>query len=243
MKRVLLKISYDGSNYHGWQSQPNSLTVQDVLQDTLFNVLGEKTTVVGCSRTDAGVHANEFCCHLDCRDNIPASAFLRGLNSCLPSDISVIDFEEKDSAFHARYDTKSKNYIYNFYFGITNPFYERYALRLEKKPDLGLMNDFCKTLIGKHDFFAFSSSGRSVNDTVRTIFDCKAYFDGDFLRFDITGDGFLYNMVRIAAGTALSVGYGKIDKSIALKMFETKDRTLGGDTLSPKGLFLNKVFY
>ncbi len=243
MKRVLIKISYDGTAYHGWQSQPNALTVQDTLQKALFDVLGKETTVVGCSRTDAGVHAKEFCCHLDCDDNIPKSAFLLGVNSCLPNDISVIGFEEKSNDFHARYNSLGKNYIYNFYFGVLNPFLDRYALRLDKKPDIDLMNEFCKTLIGKHDFFAFSSSGRSVTDTVRTISDCKVYFENDLMRLDISGDGFLYNMVRIIGGTALAVGFGNIDKDIAKEMFKTKDRTLGGDTLPPQGLFLNKVKY
>lgn len=243
MKRVLLKIAYDGTEYHGWQYQPNGLSVQEVLQKAVVKVLGVPVNVTGCSRTDAGVHAKEFYCHIDCDDSIPASAFLRGVNSCLPDDISVKDCIDVASDFHARYNAIKKNYVYRFYFGINDPFSDRYALRLEKKPDIDLMNDFCKTLIGEHDFFGFSSSGRTVEDTVRTVAECSVYCDQDFLCFDITANGFLYNMVRILAGTALDVGCKKLPVDVALEVFQTKDRSLAGNTLPPKGLFLNKVYY
>lgn len=243
MKRYLLTVAYDGTDYHGWQIQPNGITVQEVIQNSLKSVLGKETGVTGCSRTDAGVHANEFCCHLDCDDNIPESAFLRGLNSCLPNDIAVISAKEVPSNFHSRYNAKGKNYIYNFYYGITNPFFDRYALRLDKELDLDVVGEFCKTIIGTHDFYGFSSSGRTVEDTVRTVTDCKIYKAGNFLRFDITANGFLYNMVRIIVGTAIDVSYGKLDINVANKVFETKNRKYAGNTASPKGLFLNKVFY
>ncbi len=243
MKRVLLKISYDGTAYHGWQVQPNGVTVQETLQEAVSKVLNVKTYVTGCSRTDAGVHAKEFYCHLDCNDNIPESAFIRGVNSCLPNDISVLSCDCVPDDFHARYNAKGKNYIYNFYFGTTNPFYDRYALRLDNNIDLKLANEFCKLIAGTHDFYGFSSSGRSVEDTVRTVFECKTYKSGDFLKFDITANGFLYNMVRIIAGTMLEVGYGGILPCVANDVFELKDRSLAGNTLSPRGLFLNKVIY
>ena len=243
MKRYLLKISYDGTAYHGWQVQPGVVTIQETLQNGLYKILQKETGVTGCSRTDAGVHAREFYCHLDCDDNIPRDAFLRGLNSVLPNDISVLDAKIVSSDFHARYNAKGKNYIYNFYYGNLNPFYDRYALRLDREVDLDIVNEFCKTIIGKHDFYGFSSSGRTVEDTVRTVTDCKIYTDGDFVKFDISADGFLYNMVRILVGTALGVSYGRFETDVALKVFDTKDRGLAGDTVSPKGLFLNKVFY
>ncbi|MCQ2455274.1 MAG: tRNA pseudouridine(38-40) synthase TruA [Clostridia bacterium] len=243
MKRYLLKISYDGTAYHGWQIQPNSITVQETIQNSLKTVLGKQTDVTGCSRTDTGVHAKEFYCHLDCDDNIPKSAFLRGLNSCLPNDIAVVDATEVQSDFHARYNAKGKNYIYNFYYGVTNPFYDRYALRLDNEINFNRVEKFCETIIGEHDFYGFSSSGRSVEDTVRTVSDCKIYKDDDFLRFDITANGFLYNMVRIIVGTMLDVSSGRLDTNIANEIFETKNRQLGGNTIAAKGLFLNKVFY
>lgn len=244
MKRVLLKIAFDGTAYHGWQVQPNAITVQEVLQNAVSDVLGTKIGVTGCSRTDAGVSAREFFCHLDCNDNIPDDAFLRGVNGVLPNDISVLDVKEVAADFHARYNAKGKNYIYSFYFGIKDPFLDRYALNISENPDLNRMNDFCKTVVGTHDFYGFSSSGRSVEDTVRTVTLCEAFYDENRnLKFSVTADGFLYNMVRILAGTCLFVGTGKLDTDIALRMFNEKDRSLGGNTLAAKGLMLNKVFY
>ncbi len=243
MKRYLLKISFDGTNYHGWQRQPNGITVQEVLEDKISDIVKSKTVVHGCSRTDAGVHAKEFYCHFDVSDNIPKTAFTLGLNSCLPDDISVLDCIEVGSDFHARFNALGKRYTYRFYFGNKNPFYDRYALRLETKPDINKMNEFCNLVVGEHDFYGFSSSKRSVTDTVRTVSECNVSFNGDFLEFNITADGFLYNMVRILAGTSLFVGYRKLDADVSNKIFFNKDRSLGGDTLVAKGLTLSEVFY
>ncbi len=243
MKRILLTISYDGTAYHGWQVQPNGITVQQVLQDGLEKLMGIRPDVTGCSRTDAGVHAREFCCHLDCDDVFPDNAFLLGLNSILPNDISVKACRQVADDFHARYDAKGKMYTYYFYCGLTDPFLSRYTLRLEQLPDVERINRFCKTVIGKHDFSGFSSSGRTVTDTVRTVQEC--YFDeynGKF-RFCISADGFLYNMVRILAGTAIDISAGRLDVDCANTVFETKDRSAAGQTLPPIGLFLEKVFY
>lgn len=243
MKRVLLTICYDGTVYHGWQVQKNAVTVQSVLGDAIKSILKKKTDITGCSRTDAGVHAKMFCLHLDCDDNIPESAFLSGLNSVLPDDISVTDCKFVESDFHARYSCKGKTYVYNFYTGKPNPFLSRYALRLEKEPNVDLINKFCETVVGKHDFFGFSSSGRTVSDTVRTVTDCHFIkSDGKYM-LKITADGFLYNMVRIIAGTAIDVSNGILPYDTAIKVFNTKDRNFAGKTLSPKGLFLEKVYY
>ena len=179
MKRMLLTISYDGTAYHGWQVQPNGITVQQVLQDALEKLLGKRVAVTGCSRTDAGVHAKMFCCHIDCEDKFPDNAFLRGLNSLLPNDIAVIDCCEVNSDFHARYNAKGKKYIYSFYTGTLNPFDSRYMLHLENEPDIDLMNNFCKGIIGTHDFEGFSSAKRTVDDTVRTIDECCLKKDGN----------------------------------------------------------------
>lgn len=240
---MLLTISYDGTAYHGWQVQPNGITVQEVLQDGLEKLMGTRPNVTGCSRTDAGVHAREFCCHLDCDDVYPENAFLLGLNSILPDDIAVKSCKEVDRDFHARYDAKGKKYIYYFYTGYTDPFLSRYALRLEHKPDIDKINRFCKTVIGTHDFFGFSSSGRTVTDTVRTVTDCYFdEFDGKY-RFCISADGFLYNMVRILAGTAIDVSAGRLSEDCAISVFESKDRAGAGQTLPPRGLFLENVIY
>ena len=243
MKRILLKISYDVTEYHGWQTQPNSVTVQQVLQDGLQKVIKERPNVTGCSRTDSGVHAREFYCHFDCPDNIPNKAFLMGLNSVLPDDIAVTACETVENDFHARYNAKGKNYIYRMYFGVRDPFLSRYALYLENKPDIVRMNEYCTTLLGKHDFIGFSSSGRTVEDTVRTITYCEVKSVDNTIEFSVSANGFLYNMVRILAGTALEVGRGRLALDCANTIFETGDRSKAGPTLAPNGLFLNKVYY
>ena len=243
MKRILLTISYDGTSYHGWQIQPNAVTVQQVLSDSVSNVLGTNTAVTGCSRTDSGVHAREFFCHFDCENNIPEKAFLLGLNAILPDDIAVKDVSVVDDDFHARFNAKSKTYVYKMYVGLTDPFLSRYALRLDNDPDLELMNDFCKRLIGTHDFIAFSSAGRTVKTTVRTITECfVTKYDNQYV-LRVSGNGFLYNMVRIIVGTALAVGYKNLLPSCADDALKTGDRTLLGNTAAPCGLFLEKVDY
>ncbi len=244
MSRFLLKIAYDGTAYHGWQVQPNGITVQGVLCNALSNICKCNTAVTGCSRTDAGVHANEFYCHFDTDLTIPVTAYIKGLNAILPNDISVLDCFSVDADFHARYSAKGKNYIYRFYDGdVENPFYRNYALRVPNKLNIELMDDFCSRLVGTHDFCGFSSAKRTVTDTVRTISECRVYRDGEFAVLSVTADGFLYNMVRIIAGTALEVSLGKINPHDTESIVKSKNRERAGATLLPHGLFLNKVFY
>ena len=244
MKKVLLTIKYDGTAYHGWQIQPNAITVQEVLQETLSKMLGTKTGVTGCSRTDAGVHANEFCCHLTCDESIPDTAFLRGLNALLPQDISVISCKDVEEDFHARYSAKGKTYVYRILNSkVKDAFLSRYTWHIERPLDVAKMQKFCDLIVGTHDFYAFSSSGRTVEDTVRTVSECKVQREGDVISIKITANGFLYNMVRIIVGTAVEVSDGKINPQETAKTFELKDRSLCGVTAPPQGLFLEKVYY
>ena len=243
MKRMLLTISYDGTAYHGWQVQPNGITVQQTLQDALQKLLGERVAVTGCSRTDAGVHAREFACHIDCDEKFPENAFLKGLNSLLPNDIAVTDCREVEPDFHARYNAKGKKYIYSMYTGAPNPFDSRYKLHLESTPDIDLMNEFCRGIIGTHDFAGFSCSKRTVEDTVRTITKCRVIKENNYINFEIKGDGFLYNMVRILAGTALAVGQKRLTPDCYNAVFAENDRSKAGDTLPAFALILYKVYY
>lgn len=244
MKRVLLTIAYDGTDYHGWQVQPNGITVQEVLQKGLCELLGTKTGATGCSRTDSGVHAKQFCCHVDCDDNIPEDAFIRGLSAKLPSDIAVIDCKTVASDFHARYNALGKTYVYNILNSkIKDPFLERYYWRIERELDIDKMNEFCGKIVGKHDFYAFSSSGRTVEDTVRTVKECFVTKRDNKVKLQITADGFLYNMVRIIVGTAVAVSDGKIDPNYTEKILAEKKRENAGITAPAKGLFLEKVIY
>ena len=244
MKRVLLNLSYDGTAYHGWQVQPNGITVQEVLQNALETLLGERVKVTGCSRTDAGVHAKDFYCHIDCDDKFPPEAFLRGLNSLLPSDIAVKDCKEVATDFHARYNAKGKTYTYLILnSNKKDAFLSRYTWQIERPLDLEKMQQFANKIIGTHDFYAFSSSGRTVEDTVRTISDCKASKNGDIVSLSVTANGFLYNMVRIIVGTAVEVSDGKIDADNIEEILKSKKRDLAGVTAPPQGLFLEKVIY
>lgn len=244
MSRFLLKISYDGTNYHGWQVQPNGITIQQVLCEKLSVLTKENVGVTGCSRTDAGVHANEFFCHFDVHHELPVLAFIKGLNAILPDDIAVLDCLQVSNDFHARYNAKGKQYIYKFYDGdIPNPFLKRYTLTVPKKINDELVSEFCKKMIGRYDFCGFSSSKRTVEDTVRTITACEIERQGDVVCFKITADGFLYNMVRIIAGTALDVSNGKICNDDIINIINSKQRDRAGATLPAHALYLNKVFY
>ena len=147
MKRMLLFISFDGTAYHGWQVQPNGVTVQAVINESLKRLLGVPTAVTGCSRTDTGVHAREFAFHIDCEDGIPEEAFIKGLNSILPDDIAVTGCRQVANDFHARYSAKGKRYVYGMYTGNKDPFDERYFLRLNSEPDIKEMNVFAKSII------------------------------------------------------------------------------------------------
>ncbi len=245
MRRLLLKICYDGTNYCGWQVQPNGISIQQILCEALFDLLKTKTDVTGCSRTDSGVHANEFCCHFDTdNETISEKGFVGALNVRLPSDISVKECISVDNDFHARYDAKAKQYVYKLYCSdVKNPFLDKYALRIYKPLQIDAVNKFCKKVIGTHDFYAFSASGRSASTTVRTIYDCKIECCDGIYTFSVTGDGFLYNMVRILVGTALFVSEGKILPEDFDTIISSKDRSLAGPTVMPHGLYLNKVFY
>lgn len=244
MKRVLLTISFDGTAYHGWQKQPNAVTVQQVIEEALSKILGVKTSVTGCSRTDAGVHASEFCLHFDCDEKIPKDAFLRGLVSLLPQDISVIGYNEVPPDFHARYSAKGKTYEYKILNSYErNPFLSRYTWQIGRRLDIDKMNEFCQKLIGEHDFYAFSSSGRTVEDTVRTISECYVQRKDDIVTLRVTGNGFLYNMVRIIVGTAVEVSDGRINPDDTEEILLSKKRELAGITAPPQGLSLEKVIY
>lgn len=244
MKRVLLTIAYDGTNYHGWQVQKNAVTVQQVLCEALEKMLGKTHDAVGTSRTDAGVHAREFTCHIDCDDNIPETAFVRGLNSFLPPDIAVKECIRVANDFHARYNAKGKTYSYYIYNSkVKDPFKMRYSWQIERPLNVELMNDFAKQLVGTHDFYAFSSSGRTVEDTVRTITECYVKKQGDDVVLTVSANGFLYNMVRIIVGTAVEISDGRINLKDVPLILDSKKRELAGITAPPQGLFLEKVHY
>ena len=243
MKRVLLKISYDGTDYCGWQVQPNGKSVQETLQDALEEMLKERVGLTGCSRTDAGVHAREFYCHFDCSESIPTAAFVPGLNRLLPDDIAVLSATDVAPDFHARYSAKGKKYVYVIDNGtVADPLLSRYALHIKNPLNIEKMNVLCSALVGTHDFKSFSSSKRTVTDTVRTISECRVEKKDNLVLLSVTGNGFLYNMVRIIVGTALDASNGKLsEKDMEIIFRLPRDQI--GMTVPAKGLFLEKVLY
>lgn len=244
MGRKLLEIAYLGTNYCGWQVQPNGITVQEVLQNSLFTLLKHRPDVTGCSRTDSGVHAKSFFCHFDTAVNIPNDGLVLGLNTVLPEDIAAINCYDVPDSFHARYSSTGKLYRYSFLCSkIKNPFLAGRTFLLKNPINMNLAKGYCNLLIGKHNFEAFSSINRTVKDTVRTVYDCYIEANDDTIDFFVKADGFLYNMVRIMVGTLLEFSTGKITSDDIKEAFETGDRTLLGITAPPQGLYLEKVFY
>lgn len=244
MRNFFLTISYDGSAYHGWQIQKNALTVQEVFQNAVSRVFCEKPEIKGCSRTDSGVHANMYCVSFKAEKNISPENVIRALNTYLPKDIAVIDCKDASLDFHARYNVKSKEYIYKLYNGkIRNPFLDKYAFQYRYPIDADYLNEESKAFIGTFDFSGFCSSYSGVTDTERTVYDFSVWRDGDMVYFKVEADGFLYNMVRIMVGTLLFVSEGKIKKGELKNVIISKDRKKAGKTAPPQGLYLNRVNY
>lgn len=244
MRNLLLTIQYDGSGYHGWQVQKNALTVQEVFQNAVEKVFSQRLNVIGCSRTDTGVHANMYCLTLKTDMDISNDGVIYALNSKLPNDISVIDCCEVSADFHPRYSCKSKEYIYKLYNGrIRNPFYSKYAFHYRYNIDADYLNQECKAFIGEYDYSGFCSAKSDVEDTVRTVKNFEVWREGDMVYFKVEADGFLYNMVRIMVGTLLFVSEGKIKKGDLINVIKSKDRKKAGKTAQPQGLYLNKINY
>lgn len=244
MRNLLITICYDGSAFHGWQVQKNALAVQQVLQDAIEAVFGERLDVKGCSRTDSGVHANMYCCNFFTDMSISCEGVVMALNTKLPKQIAVLSCREVEQDFHARYNCKSKQYVYKLYNAkIRNPFYADYAYHYRWHIDEDYLNTEAQAFVGTHDFSGFCSSKSDVEDTVRTISSISVKRDGDMVLFTVEADGFLYNMVRIIVGTLIFVNEGKIAQGELAEVIESKCRKRAGKTAPPNGLYLNKVVY
>lgn len=243
--RYKLIISYNGNIYSGLQVQKDKVTIQGILEDTLSKVLREEVSVVASGRTDAGVSAIEQVCHIDINNLVDERRLIGYTNSLLPSDIRVIDIIRVDETFHARFSSKRKTYEYLFYLGQGNiPVYDNIATYIGYNVDINAMISACKYFIGEHDFSAFCASNTDVKDKVRTIFDMSITPINDRLyKLSITGNGFLYNMVRIIMGTLVGVGLNKIRLEDIPNIISSKDRGKSGKTMPSKGLYLKKVDY
>lgn len=245
LRNIALKLSYVGTNYHGWQVQENAVTVQEVFQKALYKVLKEQVDIKGCSRTDTGVHANMYVVNFRTASRMKCENFIFAMNRHLPGDICVYDCEEKDKNFHSRYSCKGKEYVYKIWNNkIRNPFFDGRALHYWYPLKINLMNEAAQNFIGKHDFTAFATlDNRKQENMGRTVKYFRVEKEGDFVNFTVKADGFLYNMVRIMIGTLLKVSQGKIKPSDIPKIIESKSRNLAGPTAPPHGLYLNRIFY
>lgn len=251
--KILIKISYLGTNYCGYQVQPNGVSIQQKLNEAANAVFGFDCDIVGCSRTDSGVHANEFCATLSehgtaaLQTAIPIERIPLALSAYLPADICVFDAKWVPDDFHARYDVKEKEYLYRFYNrAVRSPFEEDRAAHVPKRLDdlaVKRMNEAAATLCGTHDFAAYMAQGSSVKSTVRTVMRSEVFRDGDCVIYRVAADGFLYNMVRILAGTVLAVGQGKLTAQDVVRITNSRDRSQAGTTMPACGLYLNRVTY
>jgi tRNA pseudouridine38-40 synthase len=248
----LLKLSYLGKNYHGFQIQPNAVTVEGTLSRAIDKIFGGGHKIIGCSRTDKGVHANVFYCTVTInetavsipRARIPLARIPFALNANLPRDIAVSDCITVDESFNPRYNVKYKEYIYLIWNKPhRNPFYDGLALHYPSRLNLDAIRLAVRQFVGTHDFCGFMSSGSDVVNTVRNILYFDIEDDGGFVKFIIAADGFLYNMVRIIVGTLLYVSEGKIKPDEIGGIILSRDRKRAGYTAPPDGLYLNKVVY
>ncbi len=240
--RIMLTVAYDGTAYHGWQVQAHEeKTIEGVLNSSLKELTGEDISVIGASRTDAGVHALGNLCVFDSASTIPPERFVPALNSILPPDIRIMKSEAVDSDFHPRHVNTRKTYRYGIYHGEICPPMERlYRHHVYGPLDIGAMQEAAAYMMGEHDFAAFCAAGAQVDSTVRTVYDVhvETSENGEHIDIYVTGNGFLYNMVRIMAGTLLEVSRGRIALSDIPKIIKSRDRSGAGPTLPACGLCL-----
>lgn len=245
MKNYKVTAAFSGTAYHGFQRQENGLrTVQGEIERAIKKLLGETVAINGCSRTDAGVHANAFVFNVFLESSIDCRGIVFGLNGVLPPDIAILAAEEAPEGFHARYHCKGKEYVYLIHNSeIKSPFYADRMYRSWYPIDEKKLDRAAKDFIGEHDFRAFCAASCDKDVTVRTIFDYTVTRSGDTVKFTVSGDGFLYNMVRITVGTLLFINDGKLPEDAIPKIIASRDRTRAGKTVPPQGLYLNRVFY
>ena len=244
MRRIKLTIAYDGTNYCGWQVQPNGITIEEVLNKALKKLTGEDILVIGASRTDSGVHALGNVAVFDTETTIPAEKIAVALNQRLPDDIVVVKSEEVSMDFHPRYCDCSKTYEYHIInTQIPIPTRRLTNYFVSYKLDVDKMRKAATYLVGEHDFVSFCNVRTDVENTVRTVTALDVLKEGDEITIRITGNGFLYNMVRIIVGTLIRVGRGYYEPEKVKEILEAKDRKAAGVTAPAHGLMLIKIEY
>jgi tRNA pseudouridine38-40 synthase len=247
MKRIKLTVAYDGTNYSGWQIQPNAVTVEQVLDKAIQSITGEKIHVIGASRTDAGVHAFGNVAVFDTESSIPGDRWAYALNGCLPEDVVVQESRQVKGDFHPRHCNTIKTYEYrilNTTFAL--PQMRNYTWHVPKKLNVEAMQETATILVGTHDFKSFCCVRTQAENTVRTIFSLEVLADSkdaEIIIIRVRGNGFLYNMVRIIAGTLVQAGIGKIGMQDVEEMLKKQNRCAAGQTAPPQGLSLMDVEY
>ena len=252
VKTILLTIAYDGTGFAGWQRQPVERTVCVELEKVLSELCGMGVKLQGASRTDAGVHAMGQCATFSGDFGIPVDRLALAANDALAKDrlervgeIYIVSAREKPKGFHARFDAKGKRYIYKIRNAETpDIFCRNYFYQIKKPLDVSAMQAAACLLVGEQDFCCFMATGSTEQKTtVREIYDCSITSEGEFVTLSVSGNGFLYNMVRIIAGTLVEVGYGKKEVSSIPEMISSLNRSKAGHTAPPQGLYLKEVFY
>ena len=244
MKNIALRLSYDGSRYHGWQVQKNEISVAQTLDTALSKVCEHSVRTVGCGRTDAGVHALRYCANFrtDCR--IPLERLPLAVNARLPADIAVSAAIEAPENFNAIGSCIKKEYIYKLFNSpVRDPFLDKRACFYPQRLDLERMARAAAAFEGTHDFRAVRSVGTETKTTVRTVHWCRVESDGPLITVSVCADGFLYNMCRAIVGTLVYASYGKLEPEEIPALLEMGDRRLTGPTMPPQGLYLNRVWY
>lgn len=245
MPNYKMELAYDGTKYNGWQKQGNTRnTLQGLLEFVLEKLLEKPIEIHGAGRTDAGVHAKGQVANFHCDTVLDTADFLKRFNKSLPKDVAVLGLEKMDDRFHSRLNAKKKIYEYRIWNShVSNVFEGRYLFQSSEKLDVQQMKKASEVLLGSHDFKSFCANKRYKKSTVRTIESIELIQKGNELKMVFCGDGFLYNMVRIMAGTLLQVGEGKIDWQDVETILNAKNREKAGITLPPQGLTLVKVYY
>ena len=244
MRNIALRLSYDGTSYHGWQVQKSEVSVAETLETALTKICGHPVKTVGCGRTDAGVHALRYCANFRTDSTIPIGRFPLAVNSRLPADIAVTDAVEAPEDFNAIGSCIKKEYIYKILNrNIRDPFLENRVCFYPQHLDLERMQAAARAFEGRHDFRAVRSLGTETKTTVRTVHWCRAEKDGDLITVSICADGFLYNMCRAMVGTMVYASYGKLEPGDIPALLAAGDRRLTGPTMPPQGLYLNRLWY
>jgi len=244
IRKIKLIIEYDGTNYGGWQVQPNAVTIQEEIEKAIYKVTGEKIRIHGAGRTDAGVHALAQAAHFETSTDIPSDRIKLAINTHLKPDIRIKESLEVNEDFHARFSAKGKIYKYSIYNDrAASAILRNTTHSVKEKLDIESMKRAAKSFLGEHDFTAFCSAGTDVEDKVRTIYDVKITDALPLIEIFFEGNGFLYNMVRIMAGTLIDVGRGKIAPDHVEGIIRSKNREKASPTAPAKGLCLLEVKY